>query len=80
MFVSRVGSDLRVMEMPCGHSDAVYVEYMPVHPTPKWAWFDGVSEIKCQTCGARYGRWTGRVLADDEYEPRYGGGRSRVHP
>lgn len=35
--------------------------------------FDGISEWRCPDCGYREGRWTGRALSDDEFEPRYGG-------
>lgn len=35
--------------------------------------YDGVSEWRCPDCGRREGRWSGRVLADEEIEPRYGG-------
>ncbi len=34
--------------------------------------YDGISEWVC-TCGTRLGRWSGRVLADDEIERRHGG-------
>jgi hypothetical protein len=34
--------------------------------------YDGVSEIECHSCGLRYGRWTGKVLAEGEQEPPYG--------
>lgn len=63
------------MALECGcNGPIVYVEYERSHNTPRWAWFDGVSEIRCESCGARYGRWTGRKIQDGEYEPRYGGG------
>jgi hypothetical protein len=35
--------------------------------------YDGVSEWLCPDCGRREGRWTGKVLADDETEQAYGG-------
>ena len=35
--------------------------------------YDGVSEWRCPDCGAREGRWTHRLLAEGESEPRYGG-------
>lgn len=35
--------------------------------------FDGVSEWRCPHCGRREGRWSGKVLGDDETEERYGG-------
>lgn len=32
--------------------------------------YDGVSEWRCPDCGRREGRWSGRVLGDDETEER----------
>jgi DNA-directed RNA polymerase subunit RPC12/RpoP len=34
--------------------------------------YDGVSEYQCTYCGARFGRWTGKKLEDNELEPRWG--------
>jgi hypothetical protein len=34
--------------------------------------YDGVSEYKCQSCGYRQGRWSGKELEDGEEEKRYG--------
>lgn len=34
--------------------------------------YDGVSEWKCEQCKRRWGRWSGRELAEGELEPRYG--------
>jgi len=34
--------------------------------------YDGVSEIVCNTCKARFGRWSGKELAEGEVEKRYG--------
>lgn len=34
--------------------------------------YDGMSEIQCQICKTRRGRWSGKVLKDGEFEPRYG--------
>jgi len=45
------------VEYPYGHKDR----------------YDGVSEWRCPDCGTRTGRWSGRVLADGETEPRWGG-------
>lgn len=53
----------------CGKSDWVCVEYSWDSPEH----YDGVSEYRCQACGGRYGRWTGKVLAEGELEKRYGG-------
>lgn len=44
------------------------VEYDMMHPDH----FDGVSEIVCQDCGVRIGRWTGKELDPDETEKRHG--------
>ncbi len=44
------------------------VEYHGMHPHHH----DGVSEWRCTECGTRYGRWSGKVLTDGEWEPRYG--------
>jgi hypothetical protein len=53
----------------CKSNNIVLVEYAWDHPEH----YDGISEIFCQNCGARFGRWTGKKLKDDEYEKRYGG-------
>jgi len=34
--------------------------------------YDGVSEIKCEACKKRFGRWTKKELAPGEVEKRYG--------
>lgn len=53
----------------CGSTeDLLLVQYVWDHPDH----YDGVSEIRCP-CGARTGRWSGRVLEDGASEPRYGG-------
>ncbi len=52
----------------CGSEDIVMVEYAPGSPER----YDGVSEIDCRDCGARFGRWSGRELGDGEIEKRYG--------
>ena len=44
------------------------VEYDGMHPEH----YDGVSEIACHDCGARFGRWSGKELANGEFEKRYG--------
>lgn len=57
------------MDCPnCKSGDVAMVEYSWDHPDH----YDGVSEIYCQACGARYGRWSGRKLEDGESEGRYG--------
>lgn len=35
--------------------------------------YDGISEWQCETCGARYGRWSKRELQGHAIERRYGG-------
>lgn len=44
------------------------VEYDMMHPE----YYDGISEILCDDCHARFGRWAGKELAEGEYEKRYG--------
>ena len=46
----------------------VGVQYEYTHPEH----YDGVSEWCCSTCGARFGRWTGKELKGEEVERRYG--------
>ena len=53
----------------CGSENIVMVEYDLMHPEQ----YDGISEIKCMICGARFGRWSGKELKDGESEKRYGG-------
>ena len=42
------------------------VEYAPGSPER----YNGVSEIDCKDCGARFGRWSGRELKEGEIEKR----------
>ena len=46
----------------------IAVEYPHDHPDH----YDGVSEWRCPYCGVRVGRWSERVLAFGETEPRWG--------
>jgi hypothetical protein len=46
------------------------VEYAYGHPER----YDGISEWECKVCGLRLGRWTGRRLAGNQIEPRFGRG------
>lgn len=39
--------------------------------------YDGISEYRCPACGARWGRWSGRVLGETETEPPLGKPRRR---
>lgn len=48
----------------CQSSNVLLVEYSHDHPNH----YDGVSEIECKDCGARFGRWSGRELAAEEAE------------
>jgi hypothetical protein len=55
----------------CGSKHIVMVEYS--HDSPEH--YDGISEIDCKDCGARFGRWSGKELAKGEMENR--GGRKK---
>ncbi len=50
----------------CGSTKIVLVEYPWDHPEH----YDGISEIKCLVCEARFGRWSEKQLGPDEYEKR----------
>jgi hypothetical protein len=52
----------------CGSENIVMVQYDWRHPEH----YDGVSEIVCQDCKCRIGRWTGKELTEDEFEKKYG--------
>ena len=52
----------------CGEP-MIGVEYWYTHPER----YDGVSEWQCQKCNIRIGRWSEKILKDDECELRYGG-------
>lgn len=52
----------------CGSKNIVMIEYAPGSPER----YDGVSEIDCKDCGARFGRWSGKELAKGEIEKRWG--------
>lgn len=52
----------------CGSNNTLLIQYPFEHP----AHYDGVSEIDCRDCGARYGRWSGKILNDGEFEKPYG--------
>ena len=34
--------------------------------------YDGISEWNCLDCKARWGRWSGRILKDDDYQKKFG--------
>jgi len=44
------------------------VEYWYAHPEH----YDGISEWNCNKCGTRWGRWTGQILKEGQWEPRGG--------
>ncbi|OGY91508.1 MAG: hypothetical protein A3H70_05260 [Candidatus Komeilibacteria bacterium RIFCSPLOWO2_02_FULL_48_11] len=52
----------------CGSENIIMVEYS--HDSPEY--YDGVSEIQCKDCGARFGRWSERELKEGEVEKRFG--------
>lgn len=52
----------------CGSENIIMVEYDLMHPDH----YDGVSEIVCQDCSVRIGRWTGNELEKGKTEPRHG--------
>lgn len=54
----------------CGSENIVMVEYDPSSQEH----YDGISEIQCRDCGARFGRWSGKELAEGEIEKRWGKG------
>ena len=55
----------------CGRENILMVEYEPGSPE----FYDGISEIQCRDCGARFGRWSGKELAEGEIEKRWGGSK-----
>lgn len=62
----------------CGSANVVLVEYSLLSPEH----YDGISEILCreENCGARFGRWSGVELKDDEVERVYGGQPVKIVP
>lgn len=62
---------------PDCNSLVIGIEYAYPHPDR----YDGVSEWRCsdESCGARFGRWSGKRLADGETEPRWGERRERCN-
>ena len=64
----------------CGSTQVTLVQYgrgCGDLPQEHLCHIDGWSEIRCTDCGARTGRWTGKVLKgtveEGEHEPPYGG-------
>ena len=57
----------------CGSKNVVMVEYMDsTGRIPFEHQYDGISEIRCEDCGYRIGRWSGRELKGDDYERIFG--------
>ncbi len=52
----------------CGSEKIIMVEYSWDSPEH----YDGISEIDCQDCGARFGRWSGKELKKGEIEKKFG--------
>jgi hypothetical protein len=52
----------------CGKYEVMGHEYSYNEPQH----YDGVSEWVCPACNIRWGRWSGKLLADGEYERRFG--------
>jgi len=56
----------------CGSKNIIGVEYFYSKNIPDEHLYDGISEFRCQDCGFRIGRWSGRELKGDDYERKYG--------
>lgn len=53
----------------CGSDEQICgVEYAYDDPEH----YDGISEFHCMKCNARWGRWTGKILNEGEYERKGG--------
>ena len=62
---------MKRLESPCekcGAENWMCVEYAWDDPNH----YDGVSEIKCESCGTRWGRWSDKELKEGESEMRFG--------
>lgn len=53
----------------CNNENIIGVEYSWDNPEH----YDGISEWMCSQCQTRVGRWSGKVLANNEIERKYGG-------
>jgi transcription elongation factor Elf1 len=53
----------------CGSRNIIMIEYDYSHPEH----YDGISEIQCGDCHARFGRWSGKELKEGESEKKFGG-------
>jgi hypothetical protein len=60
------GAARRRTSQACGSSDVVGLDYV----NRSIVGDEEVSEYECSECGARVGRWSGRLLEDDEFEPQ----------
>ena len=57
------------MQCPlCSGEDITLVEYG--YPSPNA--YDGISEVRCNDCNKRFGKWSGKELTGDEEETRFG--------
>lgn len=54
----------KVVCQKCASENVMLVEYGYDHPER----YDGFSEIACNDCKARIGRWSGKELAEGEVE------------
>ena len=52
----------------CGSENIIMVEYDMLCPEH----YDGISEILCNDCHTRFGRWSGKELVEGEIEKRFG--------
>lgn len=57
----------------CGSENTIGVEYYNVG-LPAVVGYDGISEIQCQDCNTRSGRWSLKTLKEGELEGRFGAG------
>lgn len=57
----------------CGSTNIILIEYgLLERPDADKYYYDGISEINCNKCGVRIGRWSGKVLGEGELELRFG--------
>lgn len=59
----------KLLHCDCTNGKPIGVEYCYASEN----YYDGVSEWMCNQCQRRWGRWSGRELAGDEEELRFGG-------
>jgi len=58
----------KALGCPCPEENILLIQYG--HDSTEH--YDGISEITCTKCKKRVGRWSGRVLKDNEIENRFG--------